>query len=164
MRDLGLGAGKVQQEMASRLCEMVGVEVVAVFASLRGEVDVTGLVAMLPERCWVFPKVVGGEMVFARVEDMAEDLVPGAYGILEPRDGLPEVAVAEVDLFVCPGVAFTADGGRLGRGKGYYDRVLSRAKPEALKWGVCHAAQVVEDVFAKPHDVKMDELWVEGED
>jgi 5-formyltetrahydrofolate cyclo-ligase len=65
-----------------------------------------------------YPRVAGQQLEFVEVHGLAE-LLPGAFGIPEPRDGevLPLVAI---DLFVVPGVAFDLDGHRLGYGKGFY--------------------------------------------
>jgi len=90
------------------------------------------------------------------VEDPCAGLSPGAMGILEPLPHLPQVGIAEIDAFLCPGLAFDARGGRLGRGKGFYDRMLARARPDALKMGVCFPQQLVPDVFAQEHDIPMD--------
>ena len=79
----------------------------------------------------------------------------GAFGINEPQRGVP-VRPEEIDAIVVPGVAFTADGVRMGRGKGFYDRYLSQKGFAALKIGVCYREQLVDDIPAEPHDVAMD--------
>jgi len=75
--------------------------------------------------------------------------------LLEPDATCPEVALEEIDVFVVPGLGFDRRGIRLGRGKGYYDRVLSRAAPGALFIGVCFAECFVEALPATPADVPM---------
>ena len=75
-------------------------QVIAVFAALPGEPDLTELVASHPDRKWVYPKVVGEHLAFHVVEDPAADLSPGAFGILEPVTGLPEIPIGEIDAFV----------------------------------------------------------------
>src|SRR5438132_1961565 len=69
------------------------------------------------------------------LEDMTE-LVEGAYKILEPKDELRRlpgkvVQPEELDLVMVPGTAFDARGGRMGQGKGYYDRLPAGARPDA---------------------------------
>ena len=54
-------------------------------------------------------------------------------------------------------VAFDRNGNRLGRGKGYYDRLLPRI-PSAYKAGICFPFQLVEEVPAEPFDIRMDEV------
>ena len=85
----------------------------------------------------------------------------GAFGILEPQGERPCPA-GEIDLVVCPGVAFTADGRRLGRGRGYYDRYLGDPAFRGFRVGVCYAHQLVDDLPVEPHDVFMDYVITNG--
>lgn len=145
----------VVEEVAGFLRERSSLKVVAVYAALRGEVDLRGLLGMVG--CiWVFPKVEEGELAFFRVGSFEGDLMAGAYGILEPRVGLERVDVSRIDVFLCPGLGFDLQGGRIGRGRGFYDRVLGRARPGAVKLGVCFGHQIVDEVEMEPHDVRMD--------
>lgn len=77
----------------------------------------------------------------------------GAFHIEEPT-GEETVDIAEIELVVVPAVAYDRKGNRLGRGKGFYDRLLAESK--ATKVGVGFAFQVMEEVPAEPHDVPMD--------
>ena len=134
------------------------IQSIAVFAALPGEPDLTELVARHPDRKWVYPKVVGEHLAFYVVEDPAMDLSPGAFGILEPTAAQPEVAIGEIDAFICPGLAFDAKGGRLGRGRGFYDRTLAMARPSAVRIGVCFENQLVPDTYSEAHDVMMNQV------
>lgn len=138
------------------LAEHPTLQNIAVFAALPGEVDLTEWVTARPTIRWVFPKVRGKHLTFHQIHDPENDLVTGAFGIREPRPDLTEVAVETIDAFFCPGLAFDPRGGRLGRGKGFYDRLLAKARPDALKIGVCFPWQIVDDTFAEPHDIAMD--------
>lgn len=133
-----------------------GLCTIAVFRALPGEVDLSEITARHRDRRWVYPRVAGDELVFHRVENPAADLVPGTMGIREPSPHLPRVEVGEIDAFLCPGLAFDARGGRLGRGRGFYDRTLARARPDAWKMGVCFPQQLVPDTFSQAHDIPMD--------
>ena len=62
---------------------------------------------------------------------------------------------ATIDFIAVPGVAFDLKGNRLGRGKGYYDRLLPRI-PSAYKAGICFPFQLVEEVPAESFDIRMD--------
>lgn len=77
----------------------------------------------------------------------------GAFQIEEPT-GNETVSTTAIDLIIVPGVAYDARGNRVGRGKGYYDRLLAESK--ATKIGVGYEFQVVDDIEADEHDVKMD--------
>jgi len=95
-----------------------------------------------------------------------DELVPATLGIPEPRAelrGIPERSVSpqEIDLFVVPGVAFDANGGRVGHGMGYFDRLLKQAKPNACFVGVAFQCQVVPSVPMTPDDVFMHKVITE---
>ena len=77
----------------------------------------------------------------------------GAFRIEEP-DGDDVVDLDTIDLVVVPAVAYDRRGNRVGRGKGYYDRLLSRMK--AVTVGVGYDFQLVEDVDVEPHDRPVD--------
>lgn len=87
--------------------------------------------------------------------DMQED----QYHILEPV-GKPFKDLDKIDVAVVPGMSFDAAGNRLGRGKGYYDRFLSRV-PGLYKIGVCFPFQKASEVPADANDIKMDEVIAE---
>lgn len=130
----------------------------AVFAALPGEVSLLEFITRHPEIRWAYPRVLSDQLVFHAVKNPQTDLLPGNFGIAEPSPTLPEIPAREIDAFLCPGLAFDASGGRLGRGKGFYDRILATARPGALKIGVCFPGQLVPDTFSEPHDVRMDRV------
>lgn len=128
--------------------------VVALFSPLGDEPQLWPLVERLAKRMSVvLPRVEGEVMNFYSYDSCA--MAKGAYGINEPQNGLP-VDVCEIDAVIVPGVAFTEDGARMGRGKGYYDRYLSQSGCRALKIGVCFREQIVASIPTEPHDVTMD--------
>ena len=92
-----------------------------------------------------------------RAGNAREDLAPGAFGILEPRGEV--VPPEEIDLVLCPGLAFDRRGGRLGYGGGYYDRYLG--KVHAFLLGICYTDCIVGAVPTGAHDVFMDALACE---
>lgn len=85
-----------------------------------------------------------------------QDLQTGSFGILEPTGEL-FTDYDTIDVAIVPGMAFDAEGHRLGRGKGYYDRFLSRV-PHLYKIGLCFSWQLVDHVPYDEHDIKMDEV------
>lgn len=95
--------------------------------------------------------------------ESATALVPGANGIREPAGG-PVTPVSELDLMIVPGLAFDPMGGRVGRGRGYYDRILgggSGAARRPYTVGVAFDFQVVERVPMEPTDIFMDAVVTE---
>ena len=98
----------------------------------------------------------GEEMVLEVRELAPGQLAPGRWGIWEPTDEAPLLSdYSRLDLVVVPGVAFSSDGKRLGRGKSFYDRFLPLV-PRAAFVGVCYPCQVVEQIPADPWDIGMD--------
>lgn len=107
----------------------------------------------------LLPCVKGDELEL-RYFDGEERLQPGeGYAIPEPVGEL-FADWGKIDLILVPGVAFDKFGNRLGRGKGYYDKVLKQTG--AYKLGVCFDFQLVERVPVEPHDVKMDRVVASG--
>lgn len=129
---------------------------IAVYSPLPGEVDFSSVLSKHPNFKWVYPRVQGHHLTF----HAGRDLVPGAFGIHEPTDHSPEVPLQEIDAFICPGLAFDPSGHRLGRGRGFYDRLLAQSRPDALKIGICFPFQLVPDAFPEPHDIPMDAVIV----
>ncbi len=87
------------------------------------------------------------------VENLSH-LSPGKFGISEPSPDSKIMATKQLDLAIVPGVAFSGLGSRLGRGGGFFDRLLTSIP--AKKCGVCFEQQVHPDVPMERHDVKMD--------
>ena len=127
---------------------------VALYASLSDEVQSFELIELLSQtKRVVLPRVAGNDMDFYPYTPSS--LKVGAFGIEEPQGSEP-ISPDEIDVIVVPGVAFTTDGKRCGRGKGYYDKYLSRSGFRAIKIGVCYTEQLAEDIPNEPHDIVMD--------
>ena len=139
-------------EQVEQLPQFFRARTVALYWSLPDEVETPPFV-----RRWcgskriLLPEVRGEELVFREYDPVA-GVVPGAFGIGESRG--EECPAEEIDLIVVPGVAFDRCGGRMGRGKGFYDRFLSGCA--ACKVGVCFSYQRVEAIPWEEHDVRMD--------
>lgn len=102
----------------------------------------------------VLPAVKGDELEL-RLYTGEHDLQQGAFGISEPS-GEVFTRYADIGLAVIPGMAFDVEGNRLGRGKGYYDRLLPHIG--AHKIGLCFRFQFLEHVPHAPHDIRVDEV------
>jgi 5-formyltetrahydrofolate cyclo-ligase len=81
------------------------------------------------------------------------DVQAGRFGIREPRESCPRIPLNRLDFILVPGVAFDLNGHRLGRGKGYYDRLLAAFNGPAC--GVAFEQQIVRRVPNEAHDVRL---------
>ncbi len=154
------------QRFAS-LAEYVQAGTVLSYVHVRSEVRTREFLeqAMTGGKRVLVPWCQGDELELFHLEDLAE-LGPGVFGLLEPRlelRGRPGKRrdIGEVDVAMVPGVAFDRQGGRLGHGKGYYDRLLARARPDVLLVGVCFESQLVPEVPMGPHDIRMHRVITE---
>ena len=89
------------------------------------------------------------------VQDPDKDLCPGMLGIPEPSEKLPEVSPALIDWVLVPGLAFSEQGYRLGRGAGHYDQLLPELRPDAICWAMCLSCQLVDGLPIEPHDLPL---------
>ena len=89
----------------------------------------------------------------AKCMDLDADLATGKFGIREPRSHCGEILLNHLDLALVPGVGFDLKGRRLGRGRGFYDRLL--AQISGTKCGVGFDEQIVEAIPTEPHDVHL---------
>lgn len=111
-------------------------------------------------RTVVVPYCVDRDLVLFHLEDFQE-LVSGKYGILEPRAELRDLASKRIrpedlDLVIVPGVVFDAQGGRLGQGQGYYDRLLRNVPPDRPRVALAFECQLTDRVPRDQHDMLMD--------
>ena len=110
------------------------------------------------EKTIILPVVKGDELELRAYTGKAH-LQTSTFHIEEPT-GAPWDPTRKIDLAIIPGVAFDRKGNRLGRGKGYYDRLLSRT--ELYKIGVCFRFQLYEEGLpVDAFDTPMDEVWTE---
>lgn len=107
----------------------------------------------------VYLPVVEGDNLRIRLFEGAAAMVAGeSFAIPEPSNDSPEASIDDMDLAVVPGVAFDAQCSRMGRGKGYYDRLLSAATKEGRPYtiGVCFDFQLVPKVPVEECDKPLD--------
>ncbi len=97
-----------------------------------------------------------------RVDDPECDLVAGSMGIPEPSRHLAAVAPEEIDWVLVPGLAFDDRGFRIGRGAGYYDRLLPTLRPDAPRWALAYDCQWVASLPTQSHDQPLDGIVSPG--
>ncbi len=88
------------------------------------------------------------------ITDLNKQIVPGQFGVREPHPSCAEIPMDQFNLILVPGIAFDLKGNRLGRGAGFYDRIL--ANVSRLKCGVCHDGQLLPEIPSEPSDVRLD--------
>jgi 5-formyltetrahydrofolate cyclo-ligase len=135
----------------------------ALYAPIGTEVDVGEIARRAVARGarLAYPRVVHGDRCLSYALAEPAGLVPGPLGTLEPPPGAPGVPLAGLDFAVVPGVGFSLDGQRLGRGGGHYDATLG-GMTRAVRIGVAFEAQLVPELPCEPHDAPVDALVTES--
>jgi len=101
----------------------------------------------------ILPSVKGDDLVLKEFNGVQNLTAGEQFAIPEP-EGLPFLDTESIDLIIVPGVAFDKLGNRMGRGRGFYDKLLNTTT--AVKIGICFNFQMVENVPVEEHDKKMD--------
>jgi 5-formyltetrahydrofolate cyclo-ligase len=127
------------------------------FAPLPDELDLWPLLeeALAAGKIAALPRFnpAGKNYVACRVQNLRSEIAPGEFGIREPAAWCAGIPLDRLDLILVPGVAFDWHGHRLGRGRGFYDRLLTDVR--GVKCGITFDEQMVNDVPAGPPDVRM---------
>ncbi len=151
---------RIQQRLLEAV-EFQSAAAIALYSPVLNEVFTEQLfrAACVAGKLIAYPRVRGADLEFVRVTD-ACDLVPGTFGVLEPT-GDQLVSPAALDMVVVPGVGFDRQGGRLGYGKGFYDRGMRCPQRPGCLVGLCFELQLLERLPAESHDVHMDIIITE---
>lgn len=131
-------------------------ETILLYLPVSGEVDVSGL----------RDGVVSAQLLVTRtppdgpltIHPLDVPLERHRYGFMQPVADAPRVEPSSIEVALVPGRVFDRRGGRLGRGAGYYDGLLSRMEAKALLVGVCPSILIVDQLPMEDHDVRMTHL------
>jgi 5-formyltetrahydrofolate cyclo-ligase len=148
-------SSRLIQSQALRLPPYLAAKAVALYSPIENEVDTAAILADALER--------GKQVLYPRIGDedrpcffeisSPRELCPGRFGILEPAGAkYASLALLENLIIFVPGVAFDLRGHRLGRGGGWYDRLLKSLKSQALFVGLAYEFQLVERVATAKWD------------
>lgn len=152
------------QEWSQALCERLEqtdafrhAETVLLYYALPDEVDTAPLIRKYAgQKQILLPVVCGEELTVRRYRDEQHISTDNHFGIREPEGNDVDLTQTRIDLIVVPGMAFTAEGHRLGRGKGYYDRLLNRPElTDTLRIGLCFPFQLLPELPTEAHDIRM---------
>ncbi len=151
-------------ERLSVLPAMAGADWLLAYVSRAHEVDTRGLIqqllAMGRHVCVPAFDEAAQRYAASEVRDFYADLVEGRFGILEPnREAVRVVRSDRLDALLLPGLAFDVQGNRLGRGLGFFDRLL--AETRGVKIALAHDFQVLNEVPVDAHDVRVDFIVTE---
>jgi 5-formyltetrahydrofolate cyclo-ligase len=127
------------------------------YAPIDGEMNLIPLLeeALAAGRTVALPGFVPATATYGAfvIADWRRDCRPGKFGVLEPAPSCAAWPLNRLDLALVPGLAFDLSGQRLGRGRGFFDRLLARSG--GVKCGVAFDSQIVARVPAEAHDVRM---------
>jgi len=157
---------EARAEVSRELCDLLALQPiwsraasVLCFAPLTDEPDITCVIdhALRANKTVALPRFNSTAGYYSAAQITARSqLVPGQFGALEPAAGCPAIPLNQLDLVLVPGVAFDFAGRRLGRGKGFYDRLLAEVRGH--KCGVAFDEQLVAELPEEPHDVRVDSI------
>lgn len=100
------------------------------------------------------------ELLLSTLCNFEEELTLGSYNILEPKkEYIRIISSNEINLILVPGIAFSKQGDRIGYGKGYFDRLLS--KITCFKIGLAFNFQIIEQITPSQFDIKVDKIITE---
>lgn len=151
-----------REQFSTQACELLrnqfiwqNAKSVLFYAPLPNEVDIWPLVseALSANKIAAIPGFDAEEnsYVARQIKNFETDFERGQFGIREPKLHCPEISLNHLDLALVPGLGFDLLGGRLGRGKGFYDRLLVQIS--GTKCGVGFDEQIIEAIPIEPHDV-----------
>ncbi len=131
------------------------------FAPLPDELDVWPLMekCLATKKICALPAFDTAAKIYSarRIQSLETDITTGKFGVREPLADCAAVSLDQFDLVLVPGMAFDLSGNRLGRGRGFYDRILSAAS--GVKCGVAHDFQLMEKIPTELHDAKVDFIF-----
>lgn len=161
-----------QNEMSNAICKrllthplVVSSDTILLYWSLPDEVNTHALIEELKHlgKTILLPKVISDTEMTIHEYLGASSMSEGAFGIQEPTtpsiplNDLTDIIENHNIVSIIPGMAFDKSNHRLGRGKGYYDRLLNKF-PSLYKIGVCYPFQLLDHIPADAHDITMNEV------
>lgn len=132
-------------------------QTILAYYPLADELDIRSFINAVYKKKRILLPIIQDDEILLKEYHGANSMREGIFHILEPDSNILIHNYESIDLVIVPGVAFTLDGKRLGRGKGYYDRFLPKL-PNAFRLGVCFDFQVLDILPVDSFDQQMDEI------
>lgn len=144
-----------QLEKHPKFCQA---QTILLYHALSDEVDTRELIRKYGRKKTILLPVVRGETLELKPYINEENLIKeNKFGIYEPQG--PAYTATSIELALVPGMAFDSTGRRLGRGKGYYDKLFADQLLQVdYKIGVCFDFQLLPEIPTEAHDIVMDEI------
>lgn len=157
---------KIIMDKITSLDEYKDSKVVFIYMSFKNEVKTYDLIErmLIENKRVVIPYTDTKNTVIipSEIKSLKDDLVLNPFGYYEPvLEKAKQVEIEELDLIIAPGVVFDDSLNRVGFGKGYYDRILSKKRKDTRVIAVAFEFQVLDEVPTEPHDIKMDMIITE---
>ncbi len=150
----------VQDRLTSSLVKFLKSEsgVWAGYRAMRSEADPKEAIECSSHLKWVYPRVDGEQLEFLEIGENSWKM--NEWGVEEPLENNRVIEKSEINGYLVPGIAFHRSGHRVGYGKGYYDRELS--KRTSKKVGVCYSVQIADQSFeTSAHDIPVEYIATE---
>ncbi len=137
---------------------------IMLYISFKSEVETKSLIKfLLKKKLKVYVPVIIDEKVHPVRLKVNDKFKKGKFNILEPAKKIKLTNFNLLDIIIIPGICFDKKGNRIGFGKGYFDRFLSKLDKKIIKIGFAFSKQIVKKIPAKKHDIKMDYIITERE-
>jgi 5-formyltetrahydrofolate cyclo-ligase len=162
LKNISLAVRTVESmELCARLePQLRSAQTILFYAPLPDELDVWPLMEKwLKSKICALPAFDATTQAYVarRVTNLETDIAEGKFGVSEPLLECEKISLNQFHLILVPGMAFDLSGNRLGRGRGFYDRILAEAS--GVKCGVGYDFQLVEKIPVEPHDAKVDFIF-----
>lgn len=143
-------------ETIEQLPEFINSKIILLYWSMDDEVFTHDfIIKWYKQKTILLPCVEGDDLILRQFTGMSSMVEGKDFGILEPKGQVFE-DISLIDLMIIPGVAFDKSCNRMGRGRGFYDRLLQHTN--CKKWAIAFDFQMVESVPTEEFDIKMDKV------
>lgn len=151
------------KEKLFTLFEFKTAKIVLLYAAKGSEVETKEIIqeALFSGEKVGLPITKEKDLLFSQILNY-EELSPSTFGILEPKKKYRPLPLKRIDLVIVPGIAFDIKGNRIGFGRGFYDRFLSKIPKRILKIGLAFELQVISESFPRNRrDVALNKIITE---
>lgn len=150
-------------ERLEQLPEFKEADSFAIYHAMPDEVQTADFIEKWATQKTIYLPVICGDILQLHQYKKNTDLTPGVFGILEPKPESDYMKPSPA-IIVIPGVAFDNEMNRLGRGKGYYDKLLTEPEMQQSKRiGLCFSFQMVSKVPTTKEDIRMQRIITDKE-